>query len=240
MTVLFTSKKRTFQEVKYVFYPRLCMFLHAKCAILLFLMFFLRYLYCILVISIMTVYFALGSSYRESMPEFSVKGIICPNSCKGERLYSVIFEAAGVVQSDRGMVQNDTISAIDPKADYQLTVTINSINGKTFIQVIQLPVCDPIIPAAASVTSQRICEGEAIPPLNASTGEGITVDWYGQMVGGTPLATSNLQYTPDKPGVYYAQARFLGSDCQSFSRTAATVEIKKMLCPIIQVRKIRP
>lgn len=169
---------------------------------------------------------------------FSVKTIICPKICLGERTYKLVYEISnGTVNSNKGVIRNDTIFDINPDYDYKVIITIVDNNQQTTQQEVSLPICDPIIPTAPLVTSQSICAGEKIQPFTAYTQPQATVDWYSQAQGGTPILVNSLQFAPSSEGVYYAQAQI--GDCRSLARSAARLEIKKTLCPIISIRKIK-
>jgi hypothetical protein len=169
-----------------------------------------------------------------------VKGIVCPKLCKGERLYKVIFSAAGgSITTNRGIIKNDTIIDIDPLTDYKLMVTVTADNGEKIEEEISLPICDPIIPNAPLVASQSICVGETIRPFVALAEPNTTIDWYSQPTGGTALATDTPNFTPIQAGTYYAQARIPVSGCVSFGRSPATLIIKKTLCISVTVRKVK-
>lgn len=180
------------------------------------------------------------SGHANSTPTFLVKAIVCPKICQGERLYKVVFESSGgIVSSDRGIVQNDTIVGIDPQTDYRMTVTVRGSSAEIIQQTILLPICDPIIPTAPIVANVAICEGEKIPSLNAFALGEVKVDWYSQAVGGILLATNTTTFTPSKEGTYYAQTRIASSGCVSFERTAATLSITKSICMPATVKIIK-
>ncbi|WP_428667848.1 immunoglobulin domain-containing protein [Runella sp.] len=173
-------------------------------------------------------------------PSLVVKTIICPNLCKGEIEYRLVFEAInGTVSTNRGKIQNDTIVGVLPETDYKLTLTFTSTNAQVSTQIVDLPVCDPVLPLSPLVGSQSICSGTSITPFTAFTVDGATVDWYAQPTGGTPLQTETLQFTPTKEGTYYARARFAATGCTSISLTPVTLEIKKAVCPVLTIRKVR-
>ena len=180
------------------------------------------------------------SSDASMLPTFSIKTVICPQLCKGERLYRVVFVAAGgVVSTSRGVVQNDTIVGIDPLTDYRFTVTVTSESGEQFINTIELPVCDPIIPSAPLTMSVSICEGEKIPELKAFGATNVEIDWYQTATGGIPVAFNTSTFVPKQTGTYYAQARIPASGCVSFSRTPASLTIQRTICPVVSVKIIR-
>ncbi len=185
-------------------------------------------------------YFAICNGIFAQSSSLSVKTIICPNLCKGESAYQLVFEAInGTISTNRGKIQNDTILGILPETDYKISLTFRPVNGPDSVHVINLPICDPIIPLPPIVSSQSLCNDTPITPLNAFTIDTATVDWYDRPSGGILLQSAALQFTPPKAGTYYAQARFPASGCISLSRTAASLEIKKAVCPVITIRKVR-
>ncbi|AEI47535.1 Ig-like domain-containing protein [Runella slithyformis] len=185
-------------------------------------------------------YLAICNSIFAQTPSLSVKTIICPNQCKGETAYQLIIEAVnGTVSTDSGKIQNDTIVGIDPGQDYKVRLTFASANAPDTVYVINLPICEPIIPLLPIVSSQRLCNDTPITPLTAFTIDAATVDWYDRPSGGTPVQSETLHFLPPKAGMYYAQARFPSSGCLSPARTPASLGIKKTVCPAISIRKIR-
>lgn len=185
-------------------------------------------------------YLAICNSIFAQSPSLSVKTIICPNLCKAETTYQLVIEAVnGTVSTDRGKIRNDTIVGIYPETDYKVHLTFATVNAPDSVYVINLPICDPIIPLSPIVSSLRICNDTPITPLTAFTIDAATVDWYDRPSGGIPVKFETLQFLPPKAGMYYAQARFPASGCISPARTPASLSIKKAICPAMSIRKIR-
>ena len=112
--------------------------------------------------------------------------------------------------------QDLVVTAIDANTNCQSTLSITA------------PTCDcSIIDVATPVSGgdQVICEGEIIPPLSATVGENISIDWYDAPTGGNVLAEETLVFTPTIVGTYYAEARNLINNCTSATRTAITISI---------------
>ena len=66
------------------------------------------------------------------------------------------------------------------------------------------------------------CEGDAPPTLEVAVETGQTANWYKDPTGGEPLVTNSLTYTPEGPGVYYAEAIDAQFGCTSATRTSVT------------------
>jgi hypothetical protein len=172
------------------------------------------------------------TSYSQNLPPFTVINTICPNPCKGESLYKIIFTApAGTtITASSGVVRNDTITDIDPKNTYTVIITIKGITNVASEQTIALPICDFLLPTPAIVANKSICDGESIPEFKVlTTNTNITTDWFDSLNGGLKLATGN-SFKPIKAGTYYAQTRDLSTDCTSLSRTPVRLTINIPIC----------
>ncbi len=170
----------------------------------------------------------------------AIKIIICPNLCKGETTYLLVFEAtSGKVSTDRGTIQNDTIRGILPENDFKIILTLTSDDSLVFTKTVPLPVCDPILPLPPLVSNQTLCADTSITPLMAFTADGATVDWYDTPTGGLPLKSETLQFVPPRTGTYYARSRFTATGCSSIALTPVSLEIKKAMYPLIGIRKVR-
>jgi len=173
---------------------------------------------------------------------FKVDEVICPKVCIGESRYRIVFSLIdGVITSNKGTIQNDTIVDIDPGLDYTVVVTIRSISGNEPARQerISLPICDPILPSSPLTISQSICEGQPLLPLIAFPKENETVDWYDKPTGGVALAKETLQYIPSSSGIYYAESRRTDSGCKSLGRTPSRLDIQKVMCIPIKIKIIR-
>ncbi len=169
----------------------------------------------------------------------TVKTIVCPNPCKGESTYLLVFEAtSGKVSTNRGTIRNDTIRGILPENDFKVTLTFTSIDSLVSTQIVPLPICDPILPLPPLVNSQSLCAGTSITPFKAFTVDGATVDWYDTPHSKIPLKSETLQFIPPQAGTYYARSRFTTTGCTSIAFTPVVVEIKRAVCPIMSIRKV--
>ncbi|RDB05148.1 Ig-like domain-containing protein [Runella aurantiaca] len=183
-----------------------------------------------------TVY---NSAFAQSNA-ITVKTIICPNLCKGESAYLLVFEATtGKVSTNRGTVRNDTIAGILPKNDFKVTLTFTSVDSLVSTQIVPLPICDPILPLPPLVSSQSLCAGSSITPFKAFATDGATVDWYADPHSSIPLKSETLQFTPTQAGTYYARSRYTDTGCTSIASTPVVLEIKRAVCPVIGIRKVR-
>ncbi|TAE89688.1 MAG: hypothetical protein EAZ80_14040 [Runella slithyformis] len=175
----------------------------------------------------------------KTLPQLTIKSIICPNSCRGENTYKIAFDAQnGTVSASRGTVVGDTITGVVAQ-NYQLTLTVTGTNNDTLVQTIDLPVCDPIFPLAPIGASQLVCGDGPFPALTVfAPTPNSTVDWFDAPVAGKNIATNTLSFQPAFAGVFYAQARLNDSGCVSFSRTGISLTNTRALCPIVTTRKI--
>lgn len=184
-------------------------------------------------------YCAVNNSALAQSNAIMVKTIVCPNPCKGESTYLLVFEAtSGKVSTNRGTIRNDTIAGILPENDFKVTLTFTSVDSLVSTQIVPLPICDPILPLPPLVNSQSLCAGSSITPFKAFTVDGATVDWYTDPYSGIPLKSETLQFTPTRAGTYYARSRFTATGCTSIAFTPVVVEIKRAVCPVIGIRKV--
>ena len=173
-------------------------------------------------------------------PTLSIKKIICPNICRAETTYKIVFEATdGVVSVSRGTIRNDTIFDISPE-NYLFKIAVLGVNNQQIEETIDLPICDPVLPIAPIGANQQICEGSPLPPLSVFTVEPTaTVDWFDQPVAGRKLAINNPVFQTADAGVFYAESRFVVSGCVSLSRTPIALRVQRVLCPTVFAKKIR-
>jgi|GEM_PF-1495749 len=174
------------------------------------------------------------------LPTLSIKGIICPNICRGESTYKVIFAASGgTVTASSGTVSNDTIVGV-LAANYQITITVSGLGNEVLQKTIDLPTCDPILPDAPIGASRLACEGSVLPGLTAiSLNSNTAIDWFDQPMAGRKIATDTPVFQPTSAGVFYAETRFKDSGCLSLSRTPLGLIVRRAICPLITVKKIR-
>ena len=173
-------------------------------------------------------------------PTLVVKNIVCPQICRGETTYKIIFEVTdGVVSASRGVIRNDTIFDVIIN-DYLLKITVLGNNGEKITKTIELPICGPILPIAPIGANQQICEGSPLPLLSVFVPEPTAaVDWFDQPVGGKKLAADSLVFQPAAEGIFYAESRFAVSGCVSLSRTPVALRVQRVLCPLVFTRKVK-
>jgi formylglycine-generating enzyme required for sulfatase activity/Leucine-rich repeat (LRR) protein len=124
------------------------------------------------------------------------------NICEGE---SYIFNDVDYTTS------GSFTDTLDSQTGCDSTVTLN-------LQVNPLPTF-----TGTPTTQYQFCTGEAIPAINLSVNNGVTVDWYNAPNGGTLLLEDNPTYTPTQAGTYYAEARDETTGCISSNRLAVEV-----------------
>ena len=155
-----------------------------------------------------------------------------PQCSEDKQSFSVTFTTnADVVDVSGGELQNDgdnfTVTGIS--LDTILTVRlINNANGCERIEEIQPPNCSSLcdnIDLAPPVSGgdKVICEGEQVPEIQAFVLIGETVDWYDSQEGGNLLAEGTNSLIPEEPGIYYAEARDLDTECTGSERTAVAI-----------------
>ena len=122
-------------------------------------------------------------------------------------------------------------------------VTISRISGDdTLRSVHEVPVVETEPLPTPLVSSRTVCIGEPLGELQALAADGLAVDWYDAPVGGKLLASGQSTFSPPAPGRYFAESRDPKLPCRavSGSRGVGTVTVKRLLCPIVLVRKVRP
>lgn len=108
-----------------------------------------------------------------------------------------------------------------------ITATIDNTSCSTEVEV-EPPVCGcPDIDAPESAGNIFICEGDPIVPLFATAPEGMVVDWYAEMAGGTPLLSGSEEFLPQELGTYYAESRDPETGCISAERTQISISVKQ-------------
>jgi gliding motility-associated-like protein len=151
--------------------------------------------------------------------------------------YSVVLTVStGTVTSTSGIVTNTlgntwTISVIPAGVNVNLTIT--DLNGCQLTQPINAPNClCPVVLPPVSGGNRSYCAGGIIPALTATAQSGEIVEWYSSSSGGTPIATGT-SFTPTTQGTYYAQAKNLGSNCVSTTRTIIILTMNPLPTPTL-------
>lgn len=179
------------------------------------------------------------SNEPKAPPIIKVTSITCPNICKGEQNYTLVFSVpVGVtIIPSSGTVVNDSILGITPRS--VLSIRVIDDNFQETVEEIPLPVCEYLIPQAPLVAGFTICEGMPIPSLSAvSVDQDAIIEWYDNELDNNVLAIGN-SFTPTRSGTYYAATRFTDSNCASNSRTAATITELHSSCIVVSARIIR-
>ncbi|MCH4823055.1 T9SS type B sorting domain-containing protein [Gramella lutea] len=70
-----------------------------------------------------------------------------------------------------------------------------------------------------------VCANEAAPVLRVSVKEGEFVNWYDQETGGNLLEENTNTYFPVEEGIFYAEARNFGYECEGSKRTQVKLTI---------------
>ncbi|MDT0685772.1 T9SS type B sorting domain-containing protein [Autumnicola psychrophila] len=79
--------------------------------------------------------------------------------------------------------------------------------------------------APVSNGDQFVCSGEPIPELSVQIKEDETVNWYDAATGGNLIAENTVSFTPERAGIYYAEAKKTNFDCEVSVRTAVELTI---------------
>lgn len=143
---------------------------------------------------------------------------------------SISFSNADTVLISEGMLTVNgggsfTISEIDINNDLLITAQNNSTSCSDDF-TITAPDCScPGVNAPVSGGDEAICEGEAIPDLNVTVGDGQTADWYDADTGGLLLLANSTTFSPTVAGTYFAETRDTLTDCISSTRTGLTLTI---------------
>ncbi len=170
-----------------------------------------------------------------SLPAFEIVGD--GTECAPDmQSYSVQFTTdAESIDINAGELSEDTdgiytVSNIGLEVDLMITLTFNS-TGCDREETITAPDCscpDGMVSPPVSGGDATICEGESIPALTATVEDGVTVDWYEEAQGGTPVLEGATSFTPNVAGTYYAEARDLMSNCTSSTRTAVQLVVNEL------------
>ncbi len=108
-----------------------------------------------------------------------------------------------------------------------ITATITNTSCSTEL-IVEPPVCGcPDIDAPQSGGNVLICDGDPLVPLTAAAPDGMLVDWYADMAGGTPLLSDSEEFLPTELGTYYAESRDPETGCVSGERTQISISIKQ-------------
>ncbi len=69
------------------------------------------------------------------------------------------------------------------------------------------------------------CGNESFPELSVNVQSDESVNWYIDETGGVPIAENTITYTPEAPGIYYAEAVKTGFECGGSKRIAVSFDV---------------
>ena len=147
---------------------------------------------------------------------FVITRVICPNRCRNERAYRIVYSAEpGVeIETDRGVVRKDTIVEIDPLTDYQVRLQITSATGEQQQLVVPLPKCEPLLPTPPLVAVEGDPRALEPPMWQAlSLDRDVHIEWY--EAGSDTLLATGATFRPASSGTYHAVARNPATHCPS-------------------------
>ena len=171
---------------------------------------------------------------------FVVTRVICPNRCRNEHSYCIVYRAEpGVrVESDKGVVRKDTIAEIDPQTDYHVQLRITYPTGEQQELVVPLPQCEPLLPTTPLVAVEGDLSGP-IPPLwhALSFEPDMRIEWYKE--GSDTLMATGARFQPTVPGTYSVVARNPATHCTSPSLAYVRWQPATSFGAIPSVRRLR-
>lgn len=169
----------------------------------------------------------------DSLPELSLLSATCTPDL--EQYQVEVAYSGGVLSATAGTITGSVISGI-PAGQSILIRAIHPENEACAVEIFLEGLDCDCLPLAAPTVQQSeitICQGEAIPAIEAIVPEGMLVIWYDAATGGEVLQTGGSVFTPTQAGVYYAEALDSLTGCRSLTRTAITLEINSL--PLITV-----
>lgn len=139
----------------------------------------------------------------------------------GTETGNTVVISAGTLTGSAG-----SFNVANVPAGVSLTLIVNTPAGCADTLVVTAPNCNcPSISAPVSGGNVTVCEGQSIPPLSASTGNGLVIDWYAVPNGGTPLLQNSNTYSAIGSGTWYAEARDPVTNCVSSLRTPVSLTV---------------
>lgn len=168
----------------------------------------------------------------EKQPTYDLSGMepIC-SPTSGTYTVSFVSDADQLkVSAGTVTLEGETFTVSEVPIGVDLIVQlVMDANGCEKEISIPAPACQACIDTEVSVPvigeDLRICEGEPLPELTATTVTGQVVDWYDQPTGGNLLLGTSNSFTPSGGGIYYAEARVEATGCVSTSRAAVRLTV---------------
>ncbi len=147
--------------------------------------------------------------------------------------YTITFTSDAAVTVPGYTVIGNTVPNIPAGTDVTLTAGVSPCSTTLMVMA---PDCScPMVNPPFDPINQKICIGEAIPEIAASSDVGTTISWYDAPMGGNLLLAGSNTFTPNlmspvTAGVYtfYAEAVDGLTGCTSSTRLAVTLTVVEL------------
>ena len=160
-------------------------------------------------------------------PTIDLDEVVCNSEELGTYIASLIIQNAAEVSFSEGEFRNNgniyTVRNVPINSDLEVLAT--NRKGCTARERFSPPNCDcpDLDPPNIENVEVLFCPSDEVPALVANVPQGLSVNWYDDPSGGTPLAESNLSYQPSEQGIYFAETIDASNGCKSVARTRVLV-----------------
>ncbi len=161
----------------------------------------------------------------EPLPKVEVDTLFCAPDLNS---YTVRFTSEGQVSVTAGnLIQVGPQSYELRDIPQGLGVTIRATFLDTDCElpfIVPAPACNcPFIEQPVSKGDQFVCPGQAFPSLSVTVGAGQSANWYD--TAGAQVASQTILFTPQVPGLYFAETVDLVNKCASAVRTPVRLTV---------------
>ncbi|TVR81263.1 MAG: hypothetical protein EA409_07120 [Saprospirales bacterium] len=169
----------------------------------------------------------------EEFPDFTLLGTACASDFLSWEVIFVsnaLLDGIDVSQGSLSQLAADTFTVTDLDLSSGLSIGL-AFEGSNCVSqfFVSAPNCDcDDIDPPISGGDQEICQGDDFPQLSAQTSSGLTINWYEEPVGGSPVLENSATFTPPFAGIWYAEAVDTLTNCVSDERTAIALIVNDL------------
>ena len=128
-----------------------------------------------------------------------------------DRVFDLISSGILTLNADGSITVSDV-----PQAEDILFESTHSDTDCSQEFSFDAPNCDcPEIPLPTGEQEYEVCVDEDFPTFELEVEGDLTINWYADSTGGSPLSEGSLSFTPEEEGIFYAEAIDTASNCVS-------------------------
>jgi gliding motility-associated-like protein len=166
------------------------------------------------------------------LPDLQISSVICADDLNSYAIFLQSNATSFVFEPQVGNLSGNQVTGIPIGENITITPVSEGCSGIPV--TVNAPDCScPSIPVPViSPSTIILCEGEALPLLQAAVPEGLVINWYTAASGGQLLLAGSDTYQATGPGTFYAEAEDPTTGCRSATRASVTLFINPSPVPI--------